>query len=83
VSSIGNTDLRTTARRTPTNRRANGNGAGNASHRRQTERFLAAYGAVASHCRPRRHLLPADEYRQEMMKRFQIGREITDLTMAA
>ncbi len=36
------------------------------------QRFLSAYGCIASHFRPRRHLLPASEYRQEMAQRFQI-----------
>jgi putative transposase len=36
------------------------------------QRFLSAYGPVASHFRPRRHLLPAPEYRQEMTQRFQL-----------
>jgi putative transposase len=43
----------------------------------QAQRFLAAYGPMASHCRPRRHLLPAQVYRQEMMQRFQAWREVT------
>jgi putative transposase len=47
------------------------------------QRFLAAYGPIASHFRPRRHLLPASVYRQEMAHRFQIWREITGTTMAA
>ena len=34
------------------------------------QRFLAAYGPIAQHFRPRRHLLSASEYRQEMAKRF-------------
>ncbi len=49
----------------------------------QAQRFLSAYGPITSHFRPRRHLLPAREYRQEMMKRFQIWREITGSIMAA
>jgi putative transposase len=32
----------------------------------QAQRFLAAYGPIAQHFRPRRHLLPAPIYRQEM-----------------
>jgi putative transposase len=47
------------------------------------QRFLAAYGPIAQHCRPRRHLLPAHAYRQEMKKRFHIWREITVPAMAA
>jgi putative transposase len=41
------------------------------------QRFLAAYGPIASHFRPRHHLLAARAYRQEMQQRFQIWREIT------
>jgi hypothetical protein len=35
------------------------------------QRFLSAYGLIAHHFRPRRHRLPAPEYRQEMAQRFQ------------
>jgi putative transposase len=34
------------------------------------QRFLSAYGPIAQHFRPRRHLLPASQYRHEMEKRF-------------
>jgi len=34
-------------------------------------RFLSAYGPIAQHCRPRRHLLSAPEYRKEMRQRFE------------
>jgi putative transposase len=34
------------------------------------QRFLSAYGPIASHFRPRRHLLPAREYRDAMTQRF-------------
>ena len=47
------------------------------------QRFLAAYGPIAQHFRPRRHRLPASEYRQEMAQRFQIWQEITGTAMAA
>ena len=47
------------------------------------QRFLAAYGPIAQHFRPRRHRLPAPEYRQEMTQRFQIWQEITGTAMAA
>jgi putative transposase len=47
------------------------------------QRFLAAYDLIASHFRPRRHRLPAPEYRQEMAYRFQIWREMTGTAMAA
>jgi putative transposase len=47
------------------------------------QRFLAAYGPIASHFRPRRHRLRAHDYRQEMIQRFQSWREITSNFMAA
>jgi putative transposase len=47
------------------------------------QRFLAAYGRIAQHFRPRRHLLPAPQYRQEMEKRFHTWQEITRLQTAA
>jgi putative transposase len=47
------------------------------------QRFLAAYGPIAQHFRPRRHLLPAKVYRQEMTQRFQAWQEITDTAAAA
>jgi putative transposase len=47
------------------------------------QRFLAAYGPIASHCRPRRHRLSALAYCQAMKQRFRRWREITGLAMAA
>jgi putative transposase len=47
------------------------------------QRFLSAYGPMAHHFRPRRHRLPAPEYRQEMAQRFQIWREITGTVITA
>ncbi|RPJ19183.1 MAG: IS6 family transposase, partial [Planctomycetaceae bacterium] len=47
------------------------------------QRFLSAYGPIASHFRPRRHLCSAPEYRQEMAQRFRIWQEITGTTMVA
>src|SRR4029453_8536275 len=41
------------------------------------KRFLAAYGLIASHFRPRRPRLSAAAYRQEMGQRFQAWREVT------
>jgi len=49
----------------------------------QAQRFLAAYGPIAQHFRPRRHLLPAKVYRQEMTQRFQAWQEITGTAAAA
>jgi putative transposase len=47
------------------------------------QRFLAAYGLIASHFRPRRHRLSSPVYRKEMRQRFLTWREITGLPMAA
>jgi putative transposase len=47
------------------------------------QRFLAAYGPIAQHFRPRRHLLPAPQYRQEMEQRFHTWQDITSLPIAA
>jgi putative transposase len=47
------------------------------------QRFLAAYGPIAQHFRPRRHRFSAPEYRQEMRQRFQVWEEITGTGMAA
>jgi putative transposase len=47
------------------------------------QRFLSAHGPILSHFRPRRHLLPARVYRQEMAHRRQIWRVITATKMAA
>jgi putative transposase len=47
------------------------------------QRFLAAYGPIAQHFQPRRHLLPAPIYRQEMKQRFQTWQEITSATLTA
>jgi len=41
------------------------------------QRFLSAYGPIAQHFRPRRHLLSASAYRQEMRQRFASWAEIT------
>jgi putative transposase len=41
------------------------------------QRLLAAYGPIVQPFRPRRHLLPALAYRQEMQQRFQTGQELT------
>src|SRR5262249_27597237 len=47
------------------------------------QRFLSAYGPIAQHFRPRRHLLSAAEYRQEMKNRFESWAEITGTERAA
>jgi putative transposase len=47
------------------------------------QRFLAAYGPIAQHFRPRRHRLSAPDYRQEMRKRSDSWREVTGTALAA
>ena len=49
----------------------------------QAQRFLAAYGPITQHFRPRRHRLPASVYRQEMRQRFHTWQELTGLPTAA
>src|SRR5262244_142896 len=47
------------------------------------QRFLSAYGPIAQHFRPRRHLLSASDYRQEMRKQFESWAEMTGTKWAA
>ena len=47
------------------------------------QRFLSAYGPIAQHFRPRRHLVSASDYRHEMRKRFGSWAEITGTERAA
>jgi putative transposase len=47
------------------------------------QRFLAAYGLIAQHFRPRRHRCSAPEYRQVMRARCQVGGEITATEVGA
>ena len=47
------------------------------------QRFLSAYGPIAQHFRPRRHLLSASAYRHEMSHRFERWAEITGTERAA
>jgi putative transposase len=49
----------------------------------QAQRFLSAYGLISQHFRPRRHLLPAPIYREEMRQRFQSWQEVTSLAAVA
>lgn len=42
------------------------------------QRFLSAYGPISQHFCPRRHLLSAAEYREEMANRFESWAEVTD-----
>jgi putative transposase len=46
------------------------------------QRFLSAYGPIAQHFRPRRHLLSARGYREEMIQRFQSWQKVTGLAAA-
>jgi len=41
------------------------------------QRFLAACGPIASHCRPHRHRLTAAAYRETRHKRFAMWRAVT------
>jgi putative transposase len=45
--------------------------------------FLSPFGPISDHFRPRRHLLPAPQYRQTMQARFATWREVTGLPNAA
>jgi putative transposase len=47
------------------------------------KRLLSAYGPMTQHCRPRRPLLSASDYRQEMRKRFESWAEVTGTERAA
>jgi len=49
----------------------------------QAQRFLSAFGPIFQHFRPRRHLLSAAEYRDEMRKRFESCAEITGTKQTA
>jgi putative transposase len=47
------------------------------------QRFVEVHGVVASHFRPRRHLLSATDYRRLRSQRFQIWNEGTGATALA
>jgi putative transposase len=47
------------------------------------QRFLSAYGPIVQHFRPRRHLLSASVYREEMKQRFESWADITGTERAA
>jgi putative transposase len=47
------------------------------------QRFLSAYGPIAQHFHPRRHLLSASDYRQEMRQRFESWADVTGTERAA
>ncbi|MFJ8596416.1 IS6 family transposase [Streptomyces sp. NPDC093598] len=43
------------------------------------QRFLSAFSGITPHFRPRRHLIPAHDYRAEMTVRFAIWEQITQV----
>ena len=49
----------------------------------QAQRFLSAFSIICSHFRPRRHLLTAEQYREEMQSRFGTWNEVSCVQMAA
>lgn len=49
----------------------------------QAQRLLAAYGPMAQHFRPRRHLWSASAYRQEMRNRVERWADMTGTERAA
>ncbi len=49
----------------------------------QAQRFLSAFGIISSHFRPRRHLLTAERYREEMQSRFGTWAEVICVQIAA
>lgn len=50
---------------------------------RHAQRFVEVHGIIASHFRPRRHLLSAADYRQLRSKRFRVWNEVTGATALA
>ena len=47
------------------------------------QRFLSAFGIISSHFHPRRYLLTAERYREEMELRFETWSEVSCVRMAA
>ncbi len=47
------------------------------------QQFLAPFGPISDHFRPRRHRLPAPQYHQLLQTRFATWREVTGLPAAA
>ncbi len=47
------------------------------------QRFLSAFSIIASYFKPRRHLLKAERYREEMQSRFGTWSEVSFAQMAA
>jgi putative transposase len=50
---------------------------------RHAQRFIEVHGIVASHFRPRRHLLSAADYRQLRSKRFRVWNEVSGASALA
>jgi putative transposase len=50
---------------------------------RHAQRFVEVHGIVASHLRPRRHLLSAADYRQLRSKRFKVWNVVTGTSALA
>jgi len=47
------------------------------------QRFLSAFGPIREHFCPRRHRLPAEEYRRDRARRFQVWNDVITLQVAA
>ncbi|MEV7864417.1 IS6 family transposase [Streptomyces hirsutus] len=45
------------------------------------QRFLASFGGISPHFRPRRHLMTTTEYRTEMSARFAVWHQVTGATV--
>ncbi|GGJ48717.1 hypothetical protein GCM10010121_069860 [Streptomyces brasiliensis] len=43
----------------------------------RAQQFLSAFSGISPHFRPRRHLMPAHDYRAEMTVRFAIWDQVT------
>ena len=46
----------------------------------QAQQFLSSFGPIHEHLKPRRHLMKATDYRNLMVKRFQIWEDVTAVT---
>ncbi len=49
----------------------------------QAQRFLSSHAMISGHFRPRRHLMPAAQYRRARDKAFRVWRQETCVQMAA
>jgi putative transposase len=50
---------------------------------RHAQQFVEVHGIIASHFRPRRHLLSAADYRKLRSKRFRVWNEVTQAAALA